>query len=73
MTTYPTDVHGPSTTARSVTGLVARCNVCHIQWQVKSDAKTDAHACPFCGALRSEGGVTIVSEAHNSYDAVVVD
>jgi hypothetical protein len=45
--------HGPAELAPERTGLVARCNVCGVQWQVQSFAHTDAQACQFCGAPAS--------------------
>ena len=62
-TNYPTDMHGPAGLACQQTNRVAKCAVCHTQWQVKSFAEppTDAQGCPFCGADKT--AITIISEA----------
>jgi hypothetical protein len=63
VTNYPTDVHGPSSTARTQSNKVARCQVCHVSWQVQSmdSEPLDAQGCDFCGAPAR--CVTIESEA----------
>ena len=48
--TQSTDIHAPDSTAPVVTGRVAKCRVCGVQWQVQSEDNTDAQACQFCGA-----------------------
>ncbi len=54
--------HGPASEAPQVTNKVARCKVCHTQWQVKSfaDPPADAQGCPFCDAPAR--AITIISE-----------
>lgn len=63
MTTYPTDMHGPSDTARAQTNKVARCQVCGAQWQIQSAASppADAQGCGFCDAPAK--AIVIISEA----------
>jgi len=61
VTDYPTDIHGPSETAREQTDEVAVCQVCGCQWQVKSTLREDAKGCSFCDAPAS--AITIISEA----------
>lgn len=69
MTTYPTDMHGPSTSARATTGYVAVCGVCHTQWQVQSELRTDAQGCPFCHADKT--AISIISEKPDTGNAVI--
>jgi len=38
------------TLVTNVTELVAHCQVCGVQWEVKSDDRTDAQGCGFCNA-----------------------
>jgi hypothetical protein len=47
--------HGPAENAEETTGKVAHCEVCGVQWQVRShaDPPTDAQSCAFCGAPAS--------------------
>ena len=52
---------GPSDTAPVVTNKVAKCQVCGVQWQVKSPNLDDARGCSFCDAPKE--AITIVSEA----------
>ena len=69
MTNYPTDIHIASDNAPTTTGKVARCQVCGVEWQVRSGSNADAQGCSFCNAparairIRSEkptyGGATI--------------
>jgi hypothetical protein len=61
MATYPTDTHGPSASAPSVTYLVAKCRVCKVQWQVQSDNLDDTKGCSFCDAPAS--AIAVISEA----------
>ena len=63
------EIYGPSATARAVTNKVAHCKVCGVQWQVRSEAGSDAKGCAFCGA--PESAITIESEAPDSSGAVV--
>jgi len=44
-----------------VTGKVAHCVVCGVQWQVRSDNNDDAKGCKFCGA--PESAIVVTSEA----------
>lgn len=46
----PTDMHLPSDDAPTLTNEYARCKVCGIQWQIRSEDRTDADGCNFCGA-----------------------
>ncbi len=64
-----TRIYGPSATAGTPTYLVAVCQVCGVQWQVRSESGADAKGCAFCGA--PEEAITIVSEAPDSSGAVV--
>jgi len=59
--TYPTDIHGPAATARTQTDKVAICNVCGVQWQIRSGNNDDAQGCSFCDAPAN--AISIVSEA----------
>lgn len=49
------------TLVTDVTHLVAHCQVCGVQWQVKSPNRDDAKGCSFCGA--GAKAITVVSEA----------
>ena len=51
----------PAATAPFVTEQVAHCQVCGVQWQVRSDSGADTKGCSFCDAPAS--AITIVSEA----------
>jgi hypothetical protein len=44
----------------SVTELVAHCQVCGVQWEVKSPNRDDAEGCSFCDAPKR--AITVVSE-----------
>ena len=48
-------IHTPNATAPQVSGKVAHCNVCNIQWQIRSlqAPYDDAQGCGFCGAPKS--------------------
>jgi len=46
-----TTIHKPYNEAPAVTGLIAICRNCGVQWQVQGDA--DKLACGFCGADKS--------------------
>lgn len=70
MTTYSTDTHGPAATAPTTTGLVAICDVCHVQWQVQGPNNEDAKSCDFCGA--GGGAITIVNENANHPETNIV-
>lgn len=70
MSTYPTYIHGPGDTARTQTQLVARCQVCGVEWQVRSPNRDDARGCSFCDAPKE--AITIISE-HPAYRGQVVD
>ena len=48
------------TLVTNVTELVAHCQVCGVQWEVKSDDRTDAQGCGFCNAPAN--AITVVSE-----------
>ena len=69
MANYPTDIHGPAASARSVTNKVAYCRVCEMEWQIQSAEMLDAKSCPFCGA--PEAAIVIRSEAPEDGDAVI--
>lgn len=60
MPTYPTDMHGPSASARVQSNQVAHCQVCHIQWQVHGNQRENARGCAFCGS--PESAITIENE-----------
>lgn len=60
---------GPAATAPHVTHEVAHCQVCHTQWQVRSESRADAQGCSFCGAPAS--AITVVSEAPTYGGAIV--
>jgi hypothetical protein len=60
MTTFPTDMHGPSADAPTVSNLYATCAVCEGQWQVIQRLE-DSKGCRLCGAPGA--AVTIHSEA----------
>jgi len=66
---YPTDIHGPSSTARKQTDMVAKCNVCGCQWQMKSPNRDDVKGCSFCGAPKK--AITVISEAPG-YGGVII-
>lgn len=66
--TYPTDIHGPSETARTQTNRYAKCQVCGFEWQIKSPTNADAKGCSFCDA--PEDAITILSEAPGYGEAV---
>ncbi len=53
-TCYPKDEAPPHT------GLVARCQICGAQWEVKSPTRADAKGCGFCGA--PESAIIVESE-----------
>lgn len=59
-----TRIHGPSSSAPRTTELVARCQVCGVQWQVWGDPPTNTKGCAFCGA--PEKAITVISEAARS-------
>lgn len=59
MAEYKTDICAPADQAPQVTGKYAKCNVCGVQWQIRSFSNVDAKACSFCG---TEGHVSIISE-----------
>jgi hypothetical protein len=71
MTSYPTDIHGPASSAPATTGLVAHCSVCGTQWQVQSEVKLDAKSCPFCGVTDDYGAISITSEKPDFGNAVI--
>jgi len=54
--------YAPSALAPPTTNKVAHCNVCGIQWQIRSPNNDDARGCGFCGA--PEKAISIVSEKH---------
>lgn len=53
----------PAAKAPAVTGKVAKCQVCGVQWQVKSPNNDDAKGCSFCGA--SKAAISIIREDDN--------
>lgn len=59
--TYPTDMHGPSSAARTQSNEVAHCQVCHCRWQVIGTQRENAKSCGFCGA--PERAITIENES----------
>jgi hypothetical protein len=61
MATYSERICGAEDDAPAVTERVAICQVCGVQWQVRSETDADAEGCSFCGA--PAGAVTVVSEA----------
>lgn len=61
MTSYPTNIHGPTGNAPSVTERYAACNVCGVQWQIRGPDNADANACAFCGAPAQ--AIAVCSEA----------
>lgn len=69
MTTYPTDMHGPSSTARTVSNQVAHCAVCGFHWQV-IDKLEDSKGCRACGA--PESAISIISEAPDRGGNVII-
>jgi len=69
-TTFPTNQCAPAAEAPAVTGLVAHCSGCGTQWQVKSQDRTDATSCGFCGATGS--AITLENEDPASGHNVVV-
>jgi len=69
MPTYSTWIHGPSASAPTVTDEVAICQVCGVQWQVRSGDRADAKGCSFCGAPAD--AITIVSEKPGYGGAIV--
>ena len=48
------------TLVSGITELVAHCQVCGVQWSVKSPNREDAKGCEFCGAPAR--AITVVSE-----------
>jgi len=60
MATYSTTVCTAADNAPSVTHLVARCAVCGVSWQVRSENGDDAKGCSFCDA--PEEAISITSE-----------
>ena len=60
MSNEPTDIHGPDSIMRTQTNVVAHCQVCGVQWQVRSANYEDAKGCTFCGA--PESAISLVSE-----------
>ena len=48
------------TLVTNVTELVAHCQVCGVQWEVKSPNRDDARGCSFCDAPKR--AITVVSE-----------
>jgi hypothetical protein len=70
MPNEPTDMHGPSTSARVQSNQVAHCQVCHVQWQVIGDKRDNAHGCAFCGS--PESAITIENESPTYGGAQVV-
>lgn len=67
MPTYPTDMHGPSSSARTQSNQVAHCKVCHIEWQVIGD--NAKNGCGFCGAPAQ--AITIENETPDYGGATV--
>lgn len=61
-TTYSTTVHAPAATAPTVSERVARCQVCHTEWQIQtlSPPYDDAQGCSFCDAPAD--AITIINE-----------
>jgi len=64
----PTDMHLPSSSARTQTGLVAHCRVCGIQWQVQSPDRADTKGCAFCGA---SGDAIVIENEANAHSATI--
>lgn len=50
----------PADDAPAVTNKIAICQVCGVQWQVKSPSLDDAKGCSFCDA--PEDAIAVVSE-----------
>lgn len=69
MATYSTRICADESTKPQVTELVALCQVCHVQWAIRSGQSADAEGCTFCGAPAD--AVTIVSEAPDYSGQVV--
>lgn len=61
MADYSTRVHGPTSEAPAVTERLARCQVCGVEWQIRSETDADAEGCSFCDAPAD--AVTLISEA----------
>lgn len=61
--------HGRAEDQWTPTEMVAHCQVCHTQWQVKDANLGDAKGCAFCGA--PEKAITVVSEAPGYGGAVI--
>jgi len=61
--------HGRAEDQWAPTEMVARCAVCHTQWQVKDANMGDTKGCTFCGA--PESAITVVSEAPGYGGAVI--
>lgn len=69
MTNYPTDIHGPADKARAVTHLYARCDVCGVEWAIRSFGGADEKGCSFCDAPAN--AITVISE-HPDYSGRLV-
>ena len=56
---------------RTQTELVAHCNVCHTEWQIRSFASPpeDSKGCSFCGAAAD--AISVISEAKDYGGEVV--
>jgi len=61
MATYRTDICTAAANAPSVTYLYAKCQVCGVEWQVRSPTRADAQGCSFCDAPAE--AITVISEA----------
>lgn len=56
----PSMIAPAPTLVTNVTELVAHCQVCGVQWEVKSPDRADAKGCSFCNAPAR--AITVVSE-----------
>lgn len=66
---FPKDMHGPADQAPHVTYNYAVCEVCGVQWQVRSDVLADAQGCRFCNAPADR--IRVLSEQPGTEGTVV--